>query len=99
MQRNEVNRNSRQYPLGLAVGYLFDSTQLARESLGLQMRIPPQHAQVLVPGDARDPHDVQPLLEQPGRRFMAQVVEAEVFDAGLTYRTHVRKCRLSTKHS
>jgi hypothetical protein len=30
---------------------------------------------------------------------VAQVMEAEVFDAGPSYRTHVRKCRLSTKNS
>ena len=53
------------------------------------MRVPPQHSQVPVPGDACDFHDVQPLLEQPGGRLVAQVVEAEVFDAGPSYRTHV----------
>jgi hypothetical protein len=46
------------------------------------MRIPPQHAQVLVPGDARDFHDVQTLLEKPRSRLVAQVVETQVFYVG-----------------
>ena len=53
------------------------------------MRIPPQHAQVLVPGDARDLHDVQSLLGQPGRGLVAQVVEAEALDVGPSSRPHV----------
>jgi hypothetical protein len=63
------------------------------------MRIPAQHAQILVSGDAGDLHDVQPFLEQPGGGLVAQVMESEVFDDVSTYRTHVRKCRLSTKNS
>jgi hypothetical protein len=60
------------------------------------MRVPPQHAQVLVAGDARDFHDVQSLLEQPGGRLVAQVMEAEVFDAGPSYRTQVGATSLTT---
>ena len=53
------------------------------------MRIPPQHAQVLVPGDARHLHYVETLLEQPGGRLVAQVVEAEALDVGPSSRPHV----------
>ena len=45
------------------------------------MCIAVQHAQVLVPGDAGDFHDVQPLLEQPGGGLVAQVMEAQVLGA------------------
>ncbi len=38
-------------------------TQLSRQILGLQMCIPPQHPQILMPGDTRDFHDIQPFLE------------------------------------
>ena len=43
-----------------------------------------------MPGDARDFHNVEALLEQPGSRLVAQVVKAEVFDAGPSSRPHVR---------
>ena len=49
------------------------------------MCIAVQHAQVLVPGDAGDFHDVQPLLEQPGGGLVAQVMEAQVLDAGASH--------------
>ena len=54
------------------------------------MRVSPQHAQVLVTGDTGNLHDVQPFLEQPSGRLVAQVVEAEVFDGGPSDGTHVR---------
>ena len=46
------------------------------------MRIPAQHPQILVPGNAGDFHDIQTRLEQQGGGLMAQVMEAQVFDAG-----------------
>ena len=52
------------------------------------MRIPPQHMQILVPGDAGDLHDIQSLLEQSGGGLVAQVMEAEVFDPGPAYCPH-----------
>ena len=38
-------------------------SQLPRQIFCLQMRIPSQHAQVLMAGDAGDLHDIQTLLE------------------------------------
>jgi hypothetical protein len=49
------------------------STKFPRQILRLQVRIPPQHTQILAPGDARDLHGVEPLFEQPGGRLVAQV--------------------------
>ena len=46
------------------------------------MRIPAQHAQILMPGDAGDFHDIQALLEQPGGGLVAQVVEPQILDPG-----------------
>ena len=74
----------------LALSRTFQSPQLPRQVLRLQVRIPPQHAQILVPRDARHLHDVEALLEQPGGSLVTQVVEAEVFDVGPFYRTHLR---------
>ncbi len=64
-------------------------SQLFRQILSLQMRIPPQHSQVLVPGDTGDFHNIQSLLEQPGSSLVAQVVESQVIDASTMYRTDV----------
>ena len=51
-------------------------TQLLRQLFRLQMRVPPKHAQVFVAGDARDLHDVQTFLEQPGGRLVALMPRA-----------------------
>jgi hypothetical protein len=67
----------------------FVSSQLPRQILCLQVRIPTQHAQILVPSDAGDLHNVQSLLEKPRGRLVAQVVKAKVFDAGVTDGAHV----------
>ena len=53
------------------------------------MCVTPQHAQVLVTGDARDLHNVQPLLEQPSGCLVAQVMETEILDAGPSDGAHV----------
>ncbi len=50
------------------------------------MRIPPQHAQVFMAGDAGYLYAIEALLEQPGGGLVAQVVEPEVLDAGSVYR-------------
>ena len=46
------------------------------------MRIPAQHAQILVPGNTGDFHNIQPFLEQPGSGLVAQIVEPEILDTG-----------------
>lgn len=46
-----------------------------------QVQISPQHLPILVAGDQRHFGYVEARLEQAARRFMAQVVEVQVFDA------------------
>ena len=86
---SEVSRNSRKFFLNVARGHLLGLPQLLRQILRLQVGVPSQHTQILVPGDARDLHDIQPFLEQPSGGLVAQVVEAEVFDSGPSGCPHV----------
>jgi len=53
------------------------------------MCIPAQHAQILVPGDGRDLHDIEALLEQTGGCLVAQVVESQVINTGPADRADV----------
>ena len=45
------------------------------------MGVAPQHAQILVPCDCRDFHDVEAALEKTGGGFMTQVVEVQIVNA------------------
>lgn len=45
--------------------------QLPRQILRFQMRVPAQHAQILVAGDAGHLHDIEAFLEQAGGGFVA----------------------------
>src|SRR5680860_1342895 len=66
----------------MKISALLYLTELLRQVLCFQVRIPAQHAQVLVPGDAGDFHDIQTLLEQPGSSLVAQVMKAQILETG-----------------
>ena len=56
-------------------------TQLLGQVFRPKVCVSLQHPQVFVARDACHLHDVEPTLEQPGGRLVAQVVEVEVLDA------------------
>jgi len=46
------------------------------------VRLPTQHAQILVSGGTGQFHDVEAFLEQAGGGLVSQVVKTEVLEAG-----------------
>ena len=56
----------------------WQSAQLCRQPLRLDVGVALEHCEALVTSHARDFHDAQVLLEQPRRCFVAQVMEAQV---------------------
>lgn len=66
------------------------SAQLGGEVRRIQMGVPLQHLQSLVPRDAGHLHRVKPLLEQTTGGLMPQVVKVEVNQPGTITRTHER---------
>ena len=53
------------------------------------MRVPAQHPQVFVAGNAGHFHYIQAKLEEVRRDLMPQVMEMEVFNSGPAYGTDI----------
>lgn len=63
----------------------------AAKSSAFQMRVPPQHPQILVSGDTRDLHDVQPFFEHSRRRLVTQVSDRSHSGTLLRFPRHAGK--------